>query len=58
MPYAAYIFADGSKVLARYYRELVRERRLFAATFHPELTSDRRVYALVFGGADEASRAA
>jgi 5'-phosphate synthase pdxT subunit len=48
----------GVEVLARYDGEpvLVREGRLFAATFHPELASDRRVHALVFGGADETSR--
>ncbi|MGH7948078.1 MAG: pyridoxal 5'-phosphate synthase glutaminase subunit PdxT [Candidatus Binataceae bacterium] len=34
------------EVLARYHDEpvLVREGRIFAATFHPELTDDRRVY--------------
>ncbi len=38
------------EVLARLGDEpvLVREGRVFAATFHPELTSDRRVHALVF----------
>ncbi len=37
------------EVLARLDDEpvLVREGRVFAATFHPELTSDRRVHALV-----------
>lgn len=37
------------EVLARYQGEpaLVREGRVFAATFHPELTDDRRVYDIV-----------
>ena len=39
----------GVEVLARWRGEpvLVREGRVFAATFHPELTSDRRVHDLV-----------
>lgn len=40
-------------VLARWRGEpvLVREGRVFAATFHPELTDDRRIYDLVRGAA-------
>jgi 5'-phosphate synthase pdxT subunit len=39
----------GVKVLARWNGEpvLVREGRVFAATFHPELTDDRRIHDLV-----------
>lgn len=39
----------GVKVLARWNGEpvLVREGRVFAATFHPELTLDRRIHELV-----------
>jgi 5'-phosphate synthase pdxT subunit len=45
------------EVLARFDGEpvLVREGRIYAATFHPELTSDRRVHALVFGTAAPAA---
>jgi 5'-phosphate synthase pdxT subunit len=41
------------EVLARWNREpvLVREGRVFAATFHPELTGDRRIHELVTAGA-------
>ncbi len=54
------------EVLATLRREpvLVRQGRVFAATFHPELTDDRRVYELIFGasrivssGQGEAKRA-
>ncbi len=54
------------EVLAVLRREpvLVRQGRVFAATFHPELTDDRRVYELIFGASrimasaqDEAKRA-
>jgi len=40
---------SGVEVLARWRGEpvLVREGRVFAATFHPELTPDRRVHDLV-----------
>jgi 5'-phosphate synthase pdxT subunit len=40
---------SGVEVLARWQGEpvLVRDGRVFAATFHPELTADRRVHALV-----------
>ena len=43
----------GVKVLARLHGEpvLVREGRVFAATFHPELTPDRRIHELVLSGA-------
>jgi 5'-phosphate synthase pdxT subunit len=43
----------GVEILARWRGEpvLVRQGRVFAATFHPELTSDRRVHALVLGAA-------
>jgi pyridoxal 5'-phosphate synthase pdxT subunit len=39
----------GVEVLARYQGEpvLVREGRVFAATFHPELTADREVHRMV-----------
>ena len=39
------------QVLARWNGEpvLVRQGRVFAATFHPELTDDRRIHALVVG---------
>ena len=39
----------GVEVLARWQGEpvLVREGRVFAATFHPEMTADRRVHRLV-----------
>jgi len=39
----------GVEVLARWEREpvLVRQGRVFAATFHPELTGDRRIQELV-----------
>jgi pyridoxal 5'-phosphate synthase pdxT subunit len=39
----------GVEILARWKGEpvLVRQGRVFAATFHPELTSDPRVHALV-----------
>ena len=42
----------GVEVLARLDGEpvLVREGRVFAATFHPELTEDRRIHELVAGG--------
>jgi 5'-phosphate synthase pdxT subunit len=41
------------EILARWRGEpvLVREGRVFAATFHPELTTDPRVHALVFAEA-------
>jgi pyridoxal 5'-phosphate synthase pdxT subunit len=44
----------GVEVLARFDGEpvLVREGRVYAATFHPELTADRRVHALVFGAVE------
>lgn len=50
------------EVLARWKGEpvLVREGRVFAATFHPELTADRRVHGLVLaavGTARETSAA-
>ena len=40
---------DGVQVLARWNGEpvLVRQGRVFAATFHPELTDDRRIHELV-----------
>ncbi len=43
----------GVEVLARWKGEpvLVRQGRVFAATFHPELTDDRRVHQLVLGEA-------
>jgi 5'-phosphate synthase pdxT subunit len=36
-------------VLARWNGEpvLVRQGRVFAATFHPELTDDRRIHSMV-----------
>lgn len=39
----------GVEVLARWNGEpvLVREGRVFAATFHPELTDDRRIHSMV-----------
>lgn len=39
----------GVEVLARHEGEpvLVRQRNVFAATFHPELTADRRIHRLV-----------
>ena len=39
----------GVEVMARFEGEpvLVRQGRIFAATFHPELTGDRRVYDLI-----------
>jgi len=42
------------EVLARYRGEpvLVREGRVFAATFHPELTGDRHVHQMVAGAAN------
>jgi 5'-phosphate synthase pdxT subunit len=42
------------EVLARYRDEpvLVREGRVFAATFHPELTEDRQVHRMVVSAAD------
>lgn len=47
----------GVEVLARFEGEpvLVREGRVYAATFHPELTADRRVHALVFGTSEAAA---
>ena len=45
----------GVEVLARFEGEpvLVRQGRIFAATFHPEMTDDRRVYAMILDrGAD------
>lgn len=46
------------EVLARWEGEpvLVREGRVFAATFHPELTADRRVHGLVLAAAPDAER--
>jgi 5'-phosphate synthase pdxT subunit len=43
---------EGVEVLARVDGApvLVRQRALFAATFHPELTDDLRVHALLLGG--------
>lgn len=40
---------EGVQVLARWKGEpvLVREGRVFAATFHPELADDRRIHKLV-----------
>jgi 5'-phosphate synthase pdxT subunit len=40
---------EGVEVLARWNGEpvLVREGRVFAATFHPELADDRRIHKLV-----------
>jgi pyridoxal 5'-phosphate synthase pdxT subunit len=40
------------EILARFEGEpvLVRQERVFAATFHPELTADRRIYELILGG--------
>jgi 5'-phosphate synthase pdxT subunit len=42
-------------VLARWNGEpvLVRQGRVFAATFHPELTDDRRIHELVVGQESE-----
>lgn len=39
----------GVEVIARFEDEpvLVRQGRIFAATFHPELTDDRRVYEMI-----------
>ncbi len=39
----------GVEVMARFEGEpvLVRQGRIFAATFHPEMTDDRRVYAMI-----------
>jgi len=39
----------GVEILARWKGEpvLVREGRVFAATFHPELTGDRRIHSMV-----------
>jgi pyridoxal 5'-phosphate synthase pdxT subunit len=47
------------EVLARLDGEpmLVREGRVYAATFHPELTSDRRVYELIFGASGHSAAA-
>lgn len=44
---------NAVEVLARYRGEpvLVREGRVFAATFHPELTGDRHVHEMVLGAA-------
>ncbi|MGO9056861.1 MAG: pyridoxal 5'-phosphate synthase glutaminase subunit PdxT [Candidatus Binataceae bacterium] len=44
----------GVEVLARYRGEpvLVREGRVFAATFHPELTGDRHIHQMVVGAAN------
>ncbi len=41
----------GVEVIARFEGEpvLVRQGRIFAATFHPELTDDRRVYQMILG---------
>jgi pyridoxal 5'-phosphate synthase pdxT subunit len=46
------------EVLARYRGEpvLVREGRVFAASFHPELTADRRVHQMVLDAANSADR--
>jgi 5'-phosphate synthase pdxT subunit len=45
-------------VLARYRGEpvLVRQGRVFAATFHPELTGDRRVHQMVLDAANSGNR--
>ena len=49
----------GVEVLARWKGEpvLVRQGRVFAATFHPELTADRRIHGLVVGSAGVAAAA-
>ena len=48
----------GVRVLARYHGEpvLVREGRIFAATFHPELTEDREVHLMVQEAIESADR--
>ncbi len=45
----------GVEVMARFEGEpvLVRQGRIFAATFHPEMTDDRRVYAMIFDRATD-----
>jgi 5'-phosphate synthase pdxT subunit len=50
----------GVEVLARWEGEpvLVRQGRVFAATFHPELTDDRRVHAMVLGALPASSTGA
>ena len=49
---------EGVEVLARYRGEpvLVREGRVFAASFHPELTADRRVHQMVIDAAKSSDR--